>query len=213
LFDGNFSSIPVPEGAGLNEVLELLESFVLTSISDLNLTFSLGLNCFGLAPGVYGYNQLLQAIIDKLCSSGSGGNVLFESMPIQLSIDEPGGFPYTGTPFTIGIGGTLEISPITLTVENPGDYIVSAEFVVDGGTPKPAWVGYEIRVNGTVVPYSTRVVRIMGGTPSDRINSFCVSTKALDLSEGDEISLWICNQGTNIYNIIVIGSSLEARSF
>lgn len=67
LFDGNFSSIVVPEGASLNEVLALLESYVMTSVSDLNLTFSLGVNCLGLSPGTYGYNQILQAIIDYVC--------------------------------------------------------------------------------------------------------------------------------------------------
>lgn len=67
LFDGNLSSIVVPEGAGLNEVLELLETYVMDSISDLNLTFSLGSNCFGLTPGVYGYSQILQAIITYVC--------------------------------------------------------------------------------------------------------------------------------------------------
>lgn len=67
LFDGNFSSVVVPEGASLNDVLELLESYVMTSVSDLNLTFTIGSNCIGLAPGVYGYNQVLQAIIDYTC--------------------------------------------------------------------------------------------------------------------------------------------------
>lgn len=67
LFDGNFSSIVVPEGAGLNEVLALLESYVISSISDLNLTFTIGSNCLGLTPGVYGYNQVLQAVIDYMC--------------------------------------------------------------------------------------------------------------------------------------------------
>lgn len=67
LFDGNFSSIFVPEGASLNDVLALLESYVMTSISDLNLTFTIGSNCLGLTPGVYGYNQILQAVINYVC--------------------------------------------------------------------------------------------------------------------------------------------------
>jgi len=67
LFDGSFSSIVVPEGAGLNEVFSLLESFVMTNISDLNLTFTIGANCIGLSAGTYGYNQVLQAVISYVC--------------------------------------------------------------------------------------------------------------------------------------------------
>jgi hypothetical protein len=214
LFDGNFSSIVVPEGAGLNEVLALLESYVMTSVSDLNLTFPLGLNCLGLDPGTYGYNQIFQAIINQLCSMGGGSTTLFKSMPIQLSIDEPYGFPFTGEPYQIPVDDVVEITPITLEVVTAGDYIISSEFVLDSGDPKQRWIGYELRVNGVVVPYSTRVVRIFGGTPADNINSFSVSSKAVGLSAGDEISLWVSNTFVEVdSDIIIVGGSLEARSF
>lgn len=214
LFDGSFSSIIVPEGAGLNEVLALLESYVMTSISDLDLTFPLGLNCLGLAPGTYGYNQIFQAIIDQLCSMGGGSTTLFKSMPIQLSIDQAYGYPFTGEPFEIALGDVVEITPITLTVVTAGDYIISSEFILDSGQPDQRWIGYELRVNGVVVPYSTRVVRIVGGTPADNIDSFSVSSEALELYPGDEISLWVSNTSVETDgDIIIIGGSLEARSF
>ena len=213
LFDGSFSSIIVPEGAGLNEVLALLESYVMTSISDLNLTFPLGLNCLGLAPGTYGYNQIFQAIINQLCSMGGGSTTLFKSLPLQLSIEEPGGYPYTGDPFAIGTSQTLEVTPITLVVQTAGDYIVSSEFVLDCGNPSKRWLGYELRVNGVVIPYSTRIARMIGGTPADYINSFSVSSEALELYPGDEISLWISNVQGAEADVLVFGASLEARSF
>lgn len=216
LFDGVLSSINVPIGADLNDVLALLELFVLNSVNNLSLNIDLlPTNCLGLPAGTYGIQQVMNAIIDTLCSIASDDSVLFKSMPIQLSINQPSGFPYTGTPFTIADGVTSEITPITLTVVNAGNYIVTSEFVIDGGTPWPAWVGYELRVNGVVIPYSTRVVRIVGGTPSDNIESFCVNAQVSGLNIGDQISLWIANQTSvpNPYSVLVLGGSMEARSF
>jgi hypothetical protein len=138
---------------------------------------------------------------------------LFKSLPLQLSIEEPGGWPFTGDPFEIAIFETIEITPITLTVVTEGDYIISSEFVIDSGNPKPRWIGYELRVNGVVVPYSTRVVRIVGGTPADNIDSFSVSSKAVELYPGDEISLWVSNNDDTEGSVLILGGSLEARSF
>lgn len=216
LFDGVLSSINVPVGADLNDVLALLELFVLNSVNNLNLNIDLlSTNCIGLPAGTYGIQQVINAIIHTLCVVASNNSVLFKSMPIQLSINQPGGFPYTGTPFTIADGVTSEITPITLTVVNAGSYTVISEFVLDGGYPASTYIGYELRLNGIVIPYSTRVVRITGGTPSDNIDSFCVNTKVDGLVAGDKISLWISNQTTspNPYSVIVIGGSIEARSF
>jgi microcystin-dependent protein len=71
VFDGNFTSIVLPEGAGLNEALEALEEFVLNTVNNLNLVFTVAPgNCLGLAPGEYGYSQIFNAIIDNLCALG-----------------------------------------------------------------------------------------------------------------------------------------------
>lgn len=68
VFDGSFTSIVLPAGAGLNEALEALEEFVLNTVNNLNLVFTVSpSNCLGLAPGEYGYSQMFTAIINALC--------------------------------------------------------------------------------------------------------------------------------------------------
>jgi hypothetical protein len=69
LFDGNLNYIEVPANATLNQVLQLMENYIITSINDLNLQYTfLAENCIGLPAGTYGYNQVLSAIINTLCS-------------------------------------------------------------------------------------------------------------------------------------------------
>jgi microcystin-dependent protein len=68
LFDGQFSSIVVPDGAGLNEVLELLEQFTVDTVTSLNLNYTLNIgNCLGLPAGTYGYNQIFDALNSAIC--------------------------------------------------------------------------------------------------------------------------------------------------
>jgi hypothetical protein len=73
LFDGVFTSITVPEGAGLNEVLALLENYVMTSASsgDVNFTLSANSACLGLSAGTYSFEQIMTAVINKVCSNAS----------------------------------------------------------------------------------------------------------------------------------------------
>lgn len=69
LFDGNLNYIQIPANATLNQVLQLMESYIITSINDLNLQYTiLAENCIGLPAGNYGYNQVLSAIINTLCT-------------------------------------------------------------------------------------------------------------------------------------------------
>ncbi len=69
LFDGTLNSIPVPDGANLNDVLLLLETFVIQSIDELNLEYVLSAeNCLGLPAGTYGYNQIFDAVNAAICS-------------------------------------------------------------------------------------------------------------------------------------------------
>ena len=71
-FDGVFSSIPVPPGSTLNEVLLLMETFTMNSIGDLNFNFDVtDANCLGLAAGTYSYQQMTDAIITLLCELNS----------------------------------------------------------------------------------------------------------------------------------------------
>jgi len=68
-FDGIFSSIPVPPGSTLNEVLLLMETFVMNSIGDLNFSYELTFgNCLGLEPGTYSYQQMIDAISAYICN-------------------------------------------------------------------------------------------------------------------------------------------------
>lgn len=68
-FDGVFSSIPVPPGSTLNEVLLLMETFTMNSIGDLNFNYELTTgNCLELAPGTYSYQQMIDAISAYMCS-------------------------------------------------------------------------------------------------------------------------------------------------
>jgi hypothetical protein len=73
LFDGNFNSITVPAGSSLNDVLLLLESYVTTSVSNLDINYTLDAYsaCLGLDAGTYSFQQIIQAIINKLCATAS----------------------------------------------------------------------------------------------------------------------------------------------
>lgn len=70
-FDGVFSSIPVPAGSTLNEVLLLMETFTMNSIGDLNINYELtDANCLGLVAGTYSYQQIIEAVIVYMCGLG-----------------------------------------------------------------------------------------------------------------------------------------------
>lgn len=88
VFDGNFTSIVLPAGAGLNEALEALEEFTINSINNLSLVFTVNPgNCIGLAPGQYGYNQVLDAVIAAICDlQTSVSNIETDITNIQTDI-------------------------------------------------------------------------------------------------------------------------------
>ena len=68
-FDGNFDSINVPDGSNLNDVLSLLEDFVITTVSGLDLSYTVVAgNCLGIAAGEYGYDQMFDALTVALCA-------------------------------------------------------------------------------------------------------------------------------------------------
>lgn len=73
LWDGTFTSITVPSGAGLNEVLALLESFTLTSsqCNDVKYTLNAFSSCLNLAAGSYSFTQIIDAIVTKVCSTAT----------------------------------------------------------------------------------------------------------------------------------------------
>jgi microcystin-dependent protein len=68
-FDGTLTSVPIPDGATLNDVILLLEEYVMNSIDALNFEYVISdLNCIGLPAGTYGYNQVFDAINTAICS-------------------------------------------------------------------------------------------------------------------------------------------------
>lgn len=72
IFDGTLTSVPIPDGATLNDVLLLLEEYVMNSIDALNFEYVLSEpNCIGLSAGTYGYSQILDAINTTICSLSS----------------------------------------------------------------------------------------------------------------------------------------------
>ena len=86
LFDGNLNYIQVPANATLNQVLQLMENYIITSINDLNLQYTLlGENCLGLPAGSYGYNQILSAIITQLCALVAASEVPTTTDDVELA--------------------------------------------------------------------------------------------------------------------------------
>jgi microcystin-dependent protein len=68
-FDGILSSINVPNGSNINVVFALLEEFVITTVSGLDLSYTvLAGNCLGIPAGEYGYDQMFDALTVALCA-------------------------------------------------------------------------------------------------------------------------------------------------
>lgn len=84
LFDGNLNYIEIPQNASLNDVLLLMETYIANSINGLNLQYVIGANCIGLAPGTYGYSQVLSAIITELCALAAASEIPTTTDDVQL---------------------------------------------------------------------------------------------------------------------------------
>ena len=103
-FDGTFATITVPAGADLNDVLFLMEEYFNNTLLDLeNDTYVLAAgNCIGLAAGSYGYQQLLTAVITKLCEIANSVTNTTDTDNVNLiNLTYPGCFSaFTGTTLT-----------------------------------------------------------------------------------------------------------------
>lgn len=66
-FDGEFQTIVVPEGSDLNDVLALIEQYVDDSVDPQTFTL-VEPNCIGLSAGIYGYQQILEAVNTQICA-------------------------------------------------------------------------------------------------------------------------------------------------
>jgi hypothetical protein len=70
LFDGTFNVLEIPCGASLNDVLSLLEIYTTNMVSELSemTTYVLSAgSCLDLPAGSYSLQQIMTAVIEKLC--------------------------------------------------------------------------------------------------------------------------------------------------
>lgn len=86
LFNGSLSYIDVPAGASLNDVLSLMEMYIANGFADVDLSYAIGAgNCLGLAAGTYSYNQVLTAVIDKLCQVANEAVASVDTSDVELA--------------------------------------------------------------------------------------------------------------------------------
>jgi hypothetical protein len=70
LFDGTFNVLEIPCNASLNDVLALLEVYTTNMVSELSNMTTYVLadgSCLDLAAGSYSLQQIMTAVIEKLC--------------------------------------------------------------------------------------------------------------------------------------------------
>ena len=100
VFDGSFNVLEVPCDASLNDVLALLESYTTNMVNELmdSVTYVLADgNCLGLEAGSYGFQQIMTAVLERLCQSTCDLQVnITNDDPFELTANVTGG---TG-PFT-----------------------------------------------------------------------------------------------------------------
>jgi hypothetical protein len=104
VFDGSFNIIEVPCDASLNDVLTLLESYTTNMVAELSTMTSVTIgagNCIGLAAGTYSIQQVIDAILEKLCEGQCDLEVsISNDDPFELTANLTGGtapFTYSWT--------------------------------------------------------------------------------------------------------------------
>ena len=102
VFDCNtFNVIEIPCDASLCDVLGLLEAYTTNMVNELSNMTSVvidGENCIGLEPGTYGIQQVIDAILAKLCAIPSCPlhvDVLYEEGNTLTTSVSGGLAPYT----------------------------------------------------------------------------------------------------------------------
>jgi len=98
VFDGSFNIIEVPCDASLNDVLTLLESYTTNMVAELSTMTSVTIgagNCIGLEAGTYGIQQVIDAILDKLCTCPLHVDINYSDGNILTTTVSGGLAPYT----------------------------------------------------------------------------------------------------------------------
>lgn len=100
-FDCNsFNVIEVPCDASLCDVLGLLEAYttnMVNELSDMTSVVITAPNCIGLAAGTYSIQQVIDAILEKLCEGSCDLEIsISNDDPFELTANPTGGTaPYT----------------------------------------------------------------------------------------------------------------------
>jgi len=174
-FDGIFSSIPVPPGSTLNEVLLLMETFVINSIGDLNFSFELtSENCLGLSPGEYSYQQMVDAIIPVLCSLNS--SFLSIENDIQ-NLETNNVLEWNDIPL---VNGWFEMD----AVSNPAQYAIQNDLMYLKGNIRieEATAGNNIFWDSVPMTGITRVIETMSYEKFSTLGSVLLKLDAGDMS-------------------------------
>lgn len=130
-FDCNsFNVIEVPCDASLCDVLGLLESYTTNMVNELSTMTSVTIaegNCIGLEAGTYGIQQVIDAILNKICET--------PPCPLFVSIAQGEGDELTTSTY----GGVPPYSYQWSIQDNIGDISIvgstTGSSAVIGGTP------------------------------------------------------------------------------
>lgn len=90
LFDGTFNNITVPDGSSLNDVLTLLETYFTNQINGIETSYTLESDsaCLGLTAGTYSLQQMVQAIITKVCENATNIQDIYTQLAaISLNVN------------------------------------------------------------------------------------------------------------------------------
>ena len=133
VFDCNtFNVLEVPCDATLCDVLGLLEQYTTNMVTELDTMTSVVIgveNCIGLEPGTYGIQQVIDAILVKLCE--------IPTCPLHalISLNRDG---------TLTVNATGGVGPYTyqwsiadnvLGIEIDGSSTTDTVTIIDGGSP------------------------------------------------------------------------------
>jgi hypothetical protein len=149
-------------------------------------------------------------------STSSGTNYSYKKMDFYPDFDISGGYPLiSGSTMTpLGYGQEVKLSDLDTTNLSVGEHLLMFEGVSDasGSANNGISFSYQIRVNGIPLPFSTRLGRIIPGTPSDHMSNITLNIPVTISALTDKVEVWFINHSTQAQNVslVIIGASLTA---